>query len=60
MNIAPYFYAIVVYFCLMVIAKIAYTIFVKQTKTIALFSEVKLNWNQNLSQLRESILSYFF
>jgi len=56
MNMSPYFYAIVAYFVLMLLAKVAYTYmsFKKEEKAI------KPNWNFNLVQLRQALMSVWF
>lgn len=50
----PYLYTIIAYFALMLLAKIAYVFIGKERKPI------RLHWNFNLVQLKESVMSYLF
>jgi len=54
MNMSPYLYAIIVYFVLMFLSKVAYTYFVELKKTEKTEKTVRLNWNFNLVKLRHA------
>jgi len=53
----PYFYAIVAYFVFMVISKVAYTYFVPLKNTEKTEKSPKFQWNFNLYQLKQSLMS---
>jgi len=60
MNMSPYLYAIIVYFVLMFLSKVAYTYFVELKKTEKTEKTVRLNWNFNLVKLRHALMSVWF
>jgi len=59
-NMTPYFYAIVAYFVLMVISKVAYTYHVSMRNTEKTIQEPKFRWNFNFYQLKQSLMSVWF
>ncbi len=59
-DLTPYFYAIVAYFVFMVISKVAYTYFVTLNNSEKTVKEPRFQWNINLYQLKQSLMSVWF
>ncbi len=54
LYMTPYLYTIFAYFALMFLAKLAFTFLGPERKI------VRPQWNINLHQIRESVMSYLF